>query len=187
MSMQRLVRFSIREHIFNPGQHFPPLAHWFVTSPWLPSTGSKTSPASTEGGTAGAGESETGTAAGRKRRWGSSTAVTAKKPSISITTDSLKVLRNHRDQGRVSAHFWMSVWENEIDHFQGLPGFRKPVEKCSVWETHINKYFIWHSLLKTSADIIFFLKLMMAVCKIIISCQKWMQINRVLYWIIFIL
>uniref|UniRef100_A0A8C1ED12 Uncharacterized protein n=1 Tax=Cyprinus carpio carpio TaxID=630221 RepID=A0A8C1ED12_CYPCA len=30
--------------------------------------------------------------AGRKRRWGSSTAVTAKKPSISITTDSLKSL-----------------------------------------------------------------------------------------------
>uniref|UniRef100_A0A667YYM6 Apoptotic chromatin condensation inducer 1b n=1 Tax=Myripristis murdjan TaxID=586833 RepID=A0A667YYM6_9TELE len=53
---------------------------------------SKTSPASTEGGTAGAGESETGTAAGRKRRWGSSTSVTAKKPSISITTDSLKSL-----------------------------------------------------------------------------------------------
>uniref|UniRef100_A0A667YYN5 Apoptotic chromatin condensation inducer 1b n=2 Tax=Myripristis murdjan TaxID=586833 RepID=A0A667YYN5_9TELE len=55
-------------------------------------TSSKTSPASTEGGTAGAGESETGTAAGRKRRWGSSTSVTAKKPSISITTDSLKSL-----------------------------------------------------------------------------------------------
>ncbi|CAK6952989.1 apoptotic chromatin condensation inducer 1b [Scomber scombrus] len=52
-------------------------------------TSSKTSPATTEGG---AGESETGTAAGRKRRWGSSTAVTAKKPSISITTDSLKSL-----------------------------------------------------------------------------------------------
>lgn len=31
-------------------------------------------------------------ASGRKRRWGSSTAVTAKKPSISITTDSLKSL-----------------------------------------------------------------------------------------------
>ncbi|XP_029929511.1 apoptotic chromatin condensation inducer in the nucleus isoform X2 [Myripristis murdjan] len=38
------------------------------------------------------GEQESGTAAGRKRRWGSSTAVTAKKPSISITTDSLKSL-----------------------------------------------------------------------------------------------
>ncbi|XP_071347704.1 apoptotic chromatin condensation inducer in the nucleus [Trachinotus anak] len=37
-------------------------------------------------------EQESGTAAGRKRRWGSSTAVTAKKPSISITTDSLKSL-----------------------------------------------------------------------------------------------
>uniref|UniRef100_A0A8C4E6M6 Apoptotic chromatin condensation inducer 1b n=1 Tax=Dicentrarchus labrax TaxID=13489 RepID=A0A8C4E6M6_DICLA len=47
------------------------------------------SPATTDGG---AGEAETGTAAGRKRRWGSSTSVTAKKPSISITTDSLKSL-----------------------------------------------------------------------------------------------
>ncbi|XP_077445882.1 apoptotic chromatin condensation inducer 1b isoform X2 [Stigmatopora argus] len=40
----------------------------------------------------GAGDADTGAAAGRKRRWGSSTAVTAKKPSISITTDSLKSL-----------------------------------------------------------------------------------------------
>ncbi|XP_034712463.1 apoptotic chromatin condensation inducer 1b isoform X7 [Etheostoma cragini] len=52
-------------------------------------TSSKTSPATTDGG---AGEPEMGTAAGRKRRWGSSTAVTAKKPSIIITTDSLKSL-----------------------------------------------------------------------------------------------
>ncbi|XP_074480482.1 apoptotic chromatin condensation inducer 1b isoform X1 [Sebastes fasciatus] len=52
-------------------------------------TSSKMSPAATDGG---AGEAETGSAAGRKRRWGSSTAVTAKKPSISITTDSLKSL-----------------------------------------------------------------------------------------------
>uniref|UniRef100_A0A665X3A0 Apoptotic chromatin condensation inducer in the nucleus-like n=1 Tax=Echeneis naucrates TaxID=173247 RepID=A0A665X3A0_ECHNA len=37
-------------------------------------------------------EQESGAAGGRKRRWGSSTAVTAKKPSISITTDSLKSL-----------------------------------------------------------------------------------------------
>ncbi|KAK5602970.1 hypothetical protein CRENBAI_017281 [Crenichthys baileyi] len=37
-------------------------------------------------------EHETGAVAGRKRRWGSSTAVTAKKPSISITTESLKSL-----------------------------------------------------------------------------------------------
>uniref|UniRef100_A0A3P9LXN4 Apoptotic chromatin condensation inducer in the nucleus n=1 Tax=Oryzias latipes TaxID=8090 RepID=A0A3P9LXN4_ORYLA len=50
---------------------------------------SKSSPANAEGG---AGDSDTGGAAGRKRRWGSSTAVTAKKPSISITTDSLKSL-----------------------------------------------------------------------------------------------
>ncbi|KAM8849606.1 uncharacterized protein acin1a [Spinachia spinachia] len=47
---------------------------------------SKMSPGSAEG------EQDTGAAAGRKRRWGSSTAVTAKKPSISITTDSLKSL-----------------------------------------------------------------------------------------------
>ncbi|XP_077355036.1 apoptotic chromatin condensation inducer 1b isoform X2 [Festucalex cinctus] len=40
----------------------------------------------------GAGDADTGVAAGRKRRWGSSTTVTAKKPSISITTDSLKSL-----------------------------------------------------------------------------------------------
>lgn len=52
------------------------------------STGSKASPGT---GNAEA-EQEPGAAAGRKRRWGSSTAVTAKKPSISITTDSLKVL-----------------------------------------------------------------------------------------------
>ncbi|XP_037333725.2 apoptotic chromatin condensation inducer 1b isoform X3 [Pungitius pungitius] len=52
-------------------------------------TSSKTSPAAADGA---AGETDAGTAAGRKRRWGSSTAVTAKKPSISITTDSLKSL-----------------------------------------------------------------------------------------------
>ncbi|XP_054623174.1 apoptotic chromatin condensation inducer in the nucleus isoform X2 [Dunckerocampus dactyliophorus] len=37
-------------------------------------------------------DQESGTAGGRKRRWGSSTVVTVKKPSISITTDSLKSL-----------------------------------------------------------------------------------------------
>uniref|UniRef100_G3Q668 Apoptotic chromatin condensation inducer 1b n=2 Tax=Gasterosteus aculeatus aculeatus TaxID=481459 RepID=G3Q668_GASAC len=52
-------------------------------------TSSKTSPAAAD---CAAGETDAGTAAGRKRRWGSSTAVTAKKPSISITTDSLKSL-----------------------------------------------------------------------------------------------
>ncbi|KAM9826898.1 apoptotic chromatin condensation inducer 1b [Neosynchiropus ocellatus] len=52
-------------------------------------SGNKMSPATTEGG---AGDSDTGTAGGRKRRWGSSTAVTTKKPSISITTESLKSL-----------------------------------------------------------------------------------------------
>ncbi|KAM4551025.1 uncharacterized protein acin1a [Odontesthes bonariensis] len=49
---------------------------------------SKTSP-----GTGSAeGDQESAAVGGRKRRWGSSTAVTAKKPSISITTDSLKSL-----------------------------------------------------------------------------------------------
>ncbi|XP_057713022.1 apoptotic chromatin condensation inducer in the nucleus isoform X2 [Corythoichthys intestinalis] len=38
------------------------------------------------------GDQESGTPGGRKRRWGSSTVATAKKPSISITTDSLKSL-----------------------------------------------------------------------------------------------
>ncbi|XP_014062500.2 apoptotic chromatin condensation inducer in the nucleus isoform X2 [Salmo salar] len=54
-------------------------------------TSSKSSPEG-GGGAAAGGEAESGTAAGRKRRWGSSTAVNAKKPSISITTDSLKSL-----------------------------------------------------------------------------------------------
>lgn len=58
----------------------------FFLPPVLP--GSKTSPVT---GSA-EGEQESGAACGRKRRWGSSTAVTTKKPSISITTDSLKVL-----------------------------------------------------------------------------------------------
>lgn len=40
------------------------------------------------------GDQDSGAAAGRKRRWGSSTAVTTKKPSISITTDSLKVSKH---------------------------------------------------------------------------------------------
>uniref|UniRef100_A0A3B4B6Q6 Uncharacterized protein n=1 Tax=Periophthalmus magnuspinnatus TaxID=409849 RepID=A0A3B4B6Q6_9GOBI len=48
--------------------------------------GSKSSPGSTEN------DHELGSASGRKRRWGSSTAVTVKKPTISITTDSLKSL-----------------------------------------------------------------------------------------------
>ncbi|XP_041094711.1 LOW QUALITY PROTEIN: apoptotic chromatin condensation inducer in the nucleus-like, partial [Polyodon spathula] len=47
--------------------------------------------AAVPGGGAGGGEADVGQA-GRKRRWGSSTAVTAKKPSISITTESLKSL-----------------------------------------------------------------------------------------------
>ncbi|KAK7910351.1 hypothetical protein WMY93_015035 [Mugilogobius chulae] len=51
-------------------------------------TSNKMSPASAERGSS---EPEAANA-GRKRRWGSSTAATAKKPSISITTDSLKSL-----------------------------------------------------------------------------------------------
>uniref|UniRef100_A0AAQ6A691 SAP domain-containing protein n=1 Tax=Amphiprion ocellaris TaxID=80972 RepID=A0AAQ6A691_AMPOC len=50
--------------------------------------GSKSSP----GAGSAEGDQESAAVAGRKRRWGSSTAVTAKKPSISITTDSLKSL-----------------------------------------------------------------------------------------------
>lgn len=53
--------------------------------------GSKASP----GVVSAEGEAESGAGPGRKRRWGSSTAVTAKKPSISITTDSLKVQYHH--------------------------------------------------------------------------------------------
>uniref|UniRef100_A0A4W5JMI5 Apoptotic chromatin condensation inducer 1a n=1 Tax=Hucho hucho TaxID=62062 RepID=A0A4W5JMI5_9TELE len=49
-------------------------------------SGSKASP----GAVSAEGETESG--AGRKRRWGSSTVVTAKKSSMSITTDSLKSL-----------------------------------------------------------------------------------------------
>uniref|UniRef100_A0A672L172 Apoptotic chromatin condensation inducer in the nucleus-like n=1 Tax=Sinocyclocheilus grahami TaxID=75366 RepID=A0A672L172_SINGR len=56
---------------------------------YLPS-GSKQSPG--VGSSEGEAEAASSAGAGRKRRWGSSTAVTAKKPSISITTDSLKSL-----------------------------------------------------------------------------------------------
>uniref|UniRef100_A0A1A8FUH0 Apoptotic chromatin condensation inducer 1b n=2 Tax=Nothobranchius korthausae TaxID=1143690 RepID=A0A1A8FUH0_9TELE len=52
-------------------------------------TSSKASAATTDGAAA---DAEVGNAGGRKRRWGSSTAVTVKKPSISITTESLKSL-----------------------------------------------------------------------------------------------
>lgn len=60
-------------------------------------------------------ESESVGGTNRKRRWGSSTAVTAKKPSISITTESLKtlipeikplqeaVVELHPDEGRLSS------------------------------------------------------------------------------------
>lgn len=75
---------------------------------FYPPAGSKTSPATTDGG---AGEPDTGAAAGRKRRWGSSTAVTAKKPSISITTDSLKVLTQ---EYQVSMQAWENM-ENKFD------------------------------------------------------------------------
>nr|XP_057922986.1 apoptotic chromatin condensation inducer 1b isoform X2 [Doryrhamphus excisus] len=53
-------------------------------------TNSKTFPSTTTDG--GGGDPDAVAVAGRKRRWGSSTAVTSKKPSISITTDSLKSL-----------------------------------------------------------------------------------------------
>ncbi|KAK1152908.1 hypothetical protein AOXY_G30614 [Acipenser oxyrinchus oxyrinchus] len=73
--------------------------------------------AAVPGGGAGGGEAD-GNQIGRKRRWGSSTAGTAKKPSISITTESLKslipdmkpvsvagqeaILDLHPDEGRLS-------------------------------------------------------------------------------------
>ncbi|XP_048827405.1 apoptotic chromatin condensation inducer 1b isoform X2 [Brienomyrus brachyistius] len=57
----------------------PSVASVGGTTPTLPSPGGPLEP-------------ESGGQAARKRRWGSSTAVTAKKPSISITTDSLKSL-----------------------------------------------------------------------------------------------
>uniref|UniRef100_A0A674JWD6 Apoptotic chromatin condensation inducer 1 n=1 Tax=Terrapene triunguis TaxID=2587831 RepID=A0A674JWD6_9SAUR len=45
-----------------------------------------------KGAAAGNSDTEGGQSGGRKRRWGSSTAATQKKPSISITTESLKSL-----------------------------------------------------------------------------------------------
>uniref|UniRef100_A0A669CVI1 Apoptotic chromatin condensation inducer 1b n=1 Tax=Oreochromis niloticus TaxID=8128 RepID=A0A669CVI1_ORENI len=89
-SSQDKTQPARNEILFTRSQiaHFHDDKLLFFFSPPTPA-GSKTSPATTDGG---AGETETGTAAGRKRRWGSSTAVTAKKPSISITTDSLKSL-----------------------------------------------------------------------------------------------
>lgn len=64
---------------------------------FLTPAGSKASPASTDG----AAEPDAGNAGGRKRRWGSSTAVTVKKPSISITTDSLKVLTSIGERDKI--------------------------------------------------------------------------------------
>ncbi|XP_053485407.1 apoptotic chromatin condensation inducer 1b isoform X3 [Ictalurus furcatus] len=76
-------------------------------------------------------EAESGGGAGRKRRWGSSTAVTAKKPSISITTESLKslipdlkplqeaVVDLHPDEGRFSGDEDSSQ-QPERDEDQGL-------------------------------------------------------------------
>jgi len=77
---------------------FVPLMFYFLTP-----ADNKASAATTDGG---AGDPDAGSAAGRKRRWGSSTAVTAKKPSISITTDSLKVPTHHREEGLVSNCSW---------------------------------------------------------------------------------
>ncbi|XP_034768870.2 apoptotic chromatin condensation inducer in the nucleus isoform X2 [Acipenser ruthenus] len=87
--------------------------------------------AAVPGGGAGGGEAD-GNQIGRKRRWGSSTAGTAKKPSISITTESLKslipdmkpmsvvgqeaVLDLHPDEGRLSGE------ENERGDGREEPG-----------------------------------------------------------------
>ncbi|XP_072574676.1 apoptotic chromatin condensation inducer 1b isoform X2 [Paramormyrops kingsleyae] len=69
--------FTARKISLNTSK--PSVASVGGTTPTLPSPGGPLEP-------------ESGGPAARKRRWGSSTAVTAKKPSISITTDSLKSL-----------------------------------------------------------------------------------------------
>uniref|UniRef100_A0A8C6R3W7 Apoptotic chromatin condensation inducer 1 n=2 Tax=Nannospalax galili TaxID=1026970 RepID=A0A8C6R3W7_NANGA len=63
----------------------------------------KISVVSTKGVQAGNSDTEGGQP-GRKRRWGASTATTQKKPSISITTESLKeaVVDLHADDSRIS-------------------------------------------------------------------------------------
>uniref|UniRef100_A0A670YZB3 Apoptotic chromatin condensation inducer 1 n=1 Tax=Pseudonaja textilis TaxID=8673 RepID=A0A670YZB3_PSETE len=75
--------------------------------------------------------------AGRKRRWGSSTATTQKKPSISITTESLKslipefkpppggqeaVMDLHADNSRIS--------EDEDEHHLEEPAHEKALKIC---------------------------------------------------------
>uniref|UniRef100_A0A4W4EI10 SAP domain-containing protein n=1 Tax=Electrophorus electricus TaxID=8005 RepID=A0A4W4EI10_ELEEL len=77
-------------------------------------------------------EAESGGGAGRKRRWGSSTAVTAKKPSISITTESLKslipdikplqeaVVELHPDEGHFSGDEDAGQQAEHDDDDQGL-------------------------------------------------------------------
>lgn len=82
-----------------------------------------------------------GAAAGRKRRWGSSTAVTAKKPSISITTDSLKVLTDS-DQDRVSEQDW-EKWRGKSNLI--ISKSEKDLELPKISET-----VVWLVLSKSS-------------------------------------
>ncbi|KAL0966327.1 hypothetical protein UPYG_G00293940 [Umbra pygmaea] len=77
---------GLRETDGAPGSSEETLTPKAFTARRISLSSSKASP----GAVSAEGEAESGT--GRKRRWGSSTAVTAKKPSISITTDSLKSL-----------------------------------------------------------------------------------------------
>ncbi|KAK2860263.1 hypothetical protein Q7C36_004429 [Tachysurus vachellii] len=93
-------------------------------------------------------DAESGGGAGRKRRWGSSTAVTAKKPSISITTESLKslipdlkplqeaVVDLHPDEGRFSGDE-DSGQQPERDEDQGLQ-IRRTVTQVVPSETQEN-------------------------------------------------
>lgn len=61
------------------------------------------------------GDQDSGAAAGRKRRWGSSTAVTTKKPSISITTDSLKVFKHQPDALEThQSHYFAHLMKRSI-------------------------------------------------------------------------
>uniref|UniRef100_A0A3P8XJ86 Apoptotic chromatin condensation inducer 1b n=1 Tax=Esox lucius TaxID=8010 RepID=A0A3P8XJ86_ESOLU len=83
-------------HLLNSASHLPPLCFGlFLLQGLTPKafTARRISLSSSKaplGVVSAEGEAESGS--GRKRRWGSSSAVTAKKPSISITTDSLKSL-----------------------------------------------------------------------------------------------
>lgn len=89
-----------------------------------------------KGAAAGNSDTEGGQSGGRKRRWGSSTAATQKKPSISITTESLKslipemkpaagqeaVVDLHADDSRLS--------EDEAERHGEPPAHEKGLKIC---------------------------------------------------------